>query len=140
MPNDIIVYTDRNASLVDRRIDVPGRAATKTTAPGTVSSNSRKKNASVAIGEMAMMNLRGSMDRKLVQFIAAMLLILASSWMARPAAAAPPGCVLEHQTETRDVLVPDQPIRHEKRTCHRLGQCTDPQNNTDWLCGDWEPA
>jgi hypothetical protein len=48
-----------------------------------------------------------------------------------------PGCQLEHQTEHRDVLVENEPIRHESREGHRISGCNNENQNTDWLWGDW---
>lgn len=87
-----------------------------------------------------MVKLHGSMGRKLVKLSGAMLLVLASSWVAQPAAALPPGCVLEHNTETRSVIEADKPVRQEKRTCGRQVSCQKSYNNTDWVCGDWQPG
>ncbi len=48
-----------------------------------------------------------------------------------------PGCSLQSKTETEEVWEPDKLVKHKYRTCHRISGCTDPNQNTDWLCGDW---
>ena len=70
----------------------------------------------------------------------ARLLVLASSWVAQPAAARLPPVLLEHNTETRSVIEADKPVRQEKRTCGRAGAARSSYNNTDWVCGDWQPG
>ncbi|HZU75103.1 MAG TPA: hypothetical protein VE990_20265 [Acidimicrobiales bacterium] len=48
-----------------------------------------------------------------------------------------PGCQLETKTEDREVFQAGQPIKVEHRTGHRISGCTNPNQNTDWLWGDW---
>jgi hypothetical protein len=48
-----------------------------------------------------------------------------------------PGCSLEQKTESREVFNAGQPIKIEHRTGHRIAGCTNPNQDTDWLWGDW---
>lgn len=48
-----------------------------------------------------------------------------------------PGCRLEERTESEDVWEADMPKRERHRTCGRITGCEDPNQNTDWLCGEW---
>jgi hypothetical protein len=49
----------------------------------------------------------------------------------------PPGCKLERKTEQQKRFPPDQPIETWERECGRIVNCDDPNDNTDWTCGDW---
>ncbi len=48
-----------------------------------------------------------------------------------------PGCTLEKTTESREVSSAGNPIRIEHRTGHSISGCTNPNQDTDWLWGDW---